>query len=61
MKFIFRTETDSQTSKNMVTTGTGCGGDMDWGVWDENVLKLGCDNGCTTVNVIKFTELKKRL
>ena len=24
------------------------------GVWDENVLKLGCDDGCTTINIIKF-------
>ena len=28
------------------------------GVWDGNVLKLGCDDGCTTIN-IKFTELKQ--
>ena len=24
------------------------------GVWDENVLKLGCDDGCTMINIIKF-------
>ena len=30
------------------------------GVWDGNVVKLGCDDGCTTVNIIKFTELRKR-
>ena len=29
------------------------------GVWDGNVLKFGCDDGCTTVNIIKFSELKK--
>ena len=29
------------------------------GVWDENVLKFGCDDGCTTINIIKFIELKK--
>ena len=28
------------------------------GVGDGNV-KLGCDDGCTTINIIKFTELKK--
>ena len=25
-----------------------------------NAIKLGCDDHCTTVNVIKFTELKKK-
>lgn len=29
------------------------------GDWDRNVLKLGCDDGCTTINIIKLTELKK--
>ena len=24
------------------------------GVWDGNVLKLGYDDGCTTINIIKF-------
>ena len=31
-----------------------------WGdalrVWDGNAIKLGCDDHCTVVNVIKFTE-----
>ena len=27
-------------------------------VWDENVVKLGCDDGCTIINIIKFIELK---
>ena len=26
------------------------------GVWDGNAIKLGCDDCCTTVNVIKFIE-----
>ena len=34
-----------------------------WGewlwVWDGNAIKLGCDDCCTTINVINFTELKK--
>ena len=30
------------------------------GVWDGNVLKLGCDDGCTTINIIKFIALKKK-
>ena len=29
-------------------------------VWDRNVLKLGCDNGCTTIHIIKFVKLKKK-
>ena len=34
--------------------GEGRGG---LGVWNGSVLKLGCDDGCTTKNVIKFIEL----
>ena len=30
------------------------------GVWDGNVLKLGCDDGCTAINIIKFTKLLKK-
>ena len=30
------------------------------GVWDGNVLKLGCDDGCTDINIIKFTKLLKK-
>ena len=30
------------------------------GVWDGNVLKLGCDDGYTTINIIKFIELFKK-
>ena len=35
------------------------GGGMGWGVWDGNDIKLDCDDCCTTVNVMKFIELKK--
>ena len=31
------------------------------GVWDGNVLKLGWDNGCTTINIIKFIDLFKNI
>ena len=27
------------------------------GVWNGNVPKLGCDDGCTTINIIKIIEL----
>ena len=26
------------------------------GVWDENAIKLGCDDYCTTISVIKFID-----
>ena len=28
-------------------------------VWDGNVLELGCDDGCRTINIIKYIELLK--
>ena len=31
------------------------------GVWDGNAIKLDCDDPCTTANVIKFTELRKKV
>jgi len=40
----------------MVTKGNRLGGRDGLGVWVGNVVKLGCDNGCTTVNIIKFIE-----
>lgn len=30
------------------------------GDWGGNVVKLGCDDGCTPTNIIKFTELKRK-
>jgi len=30
------------------------------GVWDGNAIKLKCDDCCTTINVIKFIELRKK-
>ena len=27
------------------------------GVWDGNAIKFGCDDCCTTINVIKFIKL----
>ena len=37
----------------------GGGGDG-VGVWDGNVVKLGCDDSCKTIKVIKFIEIKKK-
>ena len=45
--------------KLIVTKGDRLRGERWAGVWDRNVLKLGCDDGCITINIIKFTEFKK--
>ena len=31
------------------------------GLRDRNVVKLGCDDGCTTINIIKLNELKYKI
>ena len=36
--------------------GTGWGWGDGMGVWDGNAIKLGWDDCCTIINVIKFTE-----
>ena len=57
---ICRTKTDSQTVKNLGLPKELCLGGRDGsGVVDGNFLKLGCDDHCKTINIIKFTELKK--
>ena len=50
-------DTDSQTLQNVwFPNETGWG----WGdalrVWDGDAIKLGCDDYCIIINVIKFTE-----
>ena len=40
---------------------TGCGGRIGLGVWDGNVVKSGCDDGCTTINIIKFIVFFKKI
>ena len=52
-ELICRTETDSQTLKNYGYQRRQVGG----GGWDGNVVKLGCDDVCTTIK--KFIEFKK--
>ena len=56
-ELLWRMDTDSQTLKTygfqrrqVGTWGDGVG------VWDGNAIKLDCDDHCTTINVIKFTE-----
>ena len=57
MNFFAEQILNSQTLKNSwFPNETGWGGVM--GVWDGNAIKLGCDDDCTTINVIKFI-LKK--
>ena len=55
-ELLCRTETDSQTLKNLcLPKETGWGDGLE--VWDGNVVQLGCDDGCTTINIIKLIEL----
>ena len=63
MNLLTEKETDSQILKmNLQFTKGACGRACGWaGVWDENAIKLSCDDGCTTINIIKFTELKKEI
>ena len=52
---LCKTDTDSQTLKNMVSKADrlgGCGDELV--VWNGNAIKLGCDDHCMTINVIKF-------
>ena len=58
-ELLCRTDADSLTlfpKQNEVE-----GGWDGLGVWDRNATKLGCDDHFTAVNVIKFTELKKKV
>ena len=52
---LCRRYTDSQTLKNLWFPMRQFGG---WGnalrVWDGNAVKFGCDDCCTSINVIKF-------
>ena len=57
-ELLCRTDTDSHTLKNLwfpKETGWWAEGD-ELGVWDGNAIKLGCDDRCTTINVVKFIE-----
>ena len=56
-ELLCRTDTDSQTLKNLWSPKETVGGQGDaLGLWDGNAIKLDCDDHCTTINVIKFTE-----
>ena len=58
-ELICWTEIDSQTKKLMVVKGDRWGGGRSGlGVWNGNVLKLGCDDGSIRINIVKFIKLK---
>ena len=58
---IWKRDTNKQTHRLWESSGYqkeqegGSRGGL--GGWDGNVLKLGYDNACITINIIKFTEL----
>ena len=60
-ELLCRTDTDSQTLKNLwfpKETVRGVGDAL--GLWDGNPIKLDCDDHCTTINVINSLSNKKR-
>ena len=57
-ELVCREDTDSQTLKNLrFPNERGWRGSGDaLRIWDGNGTKFGCDDHCTTINVIKFSE-----
>ena len=55
-EIICRTETDSQTLKTYGYQRRQVGGEGWAGSWGWKYCKMGCDDCCTTINVIKFIE-----
>ena len=53
---LCRTNTNSQTLKTQFLNEIGQGWGNELGGWDGYVIKLGCDDHCTTIIVIKFIE-----
>ena len=54
---LCRTDTDSQTLKKLwFPNETGRGMVVCTGGLDGNAIKVGCDDHCMTVNVMKFNE-----
>ena len=57
---LCRTDTDSQTLKNLWSPKEAVWGVGDvLGLWDRNPIKLDCDDHCTTTNVINSLSNKK--
>ena len=58
-ELLCRTDTDSQTLKNLRFPNETVWGQGDaLRVWDGNAIKFGCDDCCTPINVIKFIGIK---
>ena len=58
-ELLCRTDTDSQTLKNLwFPKEIGGWGDV-LGLWGGNFIKLDCDDHCTTINVINALSNKK--
>ena len=58
-ELLCRTGTDSQTLKNLwFPKETHWGWENGLSIWHGNAIKLDCADHCTTINVIKFIELK---
>ena len=60
-ELLCRIDTDAQTLKNLwFPNETGWG----WGdalrVWDGNAVKFGCDDRCTSINVLNSLSNKKK-
>ena len=59
-QLLCRTDTDSQTLKNVWSPkATVSGVERCVGVWDGNPIKLDCDDHCTTTNAINSLSNKK--
>ena len=60
-ELLCRIDTDSQTLKNYGFQRRQFGGWGDeLGVWNGNAIKLGCDDHCTTINVINSLSNKNK-
>ena len=44
--------------QKLMPSGVPKNGGSGLGVWDGNAIKLGCDDYCTTINVIKLSNKK---
>ena len=59
-ELLCRTDTDSQTFKNLCSPEeTVCGVADALGLWDGNPIKLDCDDHCATINVKNSLSNKK--
>ena len=57
-ELLCRTDANLQTLKNLLFPNEACWGGWEYplGVWDGNAIKFGCDDGHTSIKVIKLIE-----